>query len=237
MFRFLLRHENKIFGAILLPIAVRCWMQLADSTKDQFIYNYHGIYSIPLLSLAVGLFSSIYTSVIAFILITKESPQARYHTFWPNVLAVLGGCGIYIFGILQPAETRPLGVTLPLLLIALGSALVVTSLFYLRRSFSVTPQAFSLRRSGPYAIVRHPIYAGNIISLSGLALLFGTCQALLLSIVISLLQLCRAYFEERLLLSEFPEYEAYMSKVGSFLPRMSFLMRKSLSRVRLLRCG
>jgi protein-S-isoprenylcysteine O-methyltransferase Ste14 len=222
-FRYFLRYDNKIFGAILALIALSSWVRFINNVQDQWVYVYHGIYSTPLLSLAVVLLSAIYTSAIGFILLTKASPMARYDTFWPNFLAALGGFGVYLFGLLEPAHVRLAGVTLPLLLLAGGAALVLLSLLYLRRSFSVTPQARSLSQRGPYAIVRHPMYLGNILSLLGLALLFGTWQAFLLSTAVSLLQISRAYFEERLLLSNFPDYEAYMSNVGAFIPRLGHL--------------
>ncbi len=200
-------------------IAASSWVRFVNITHDLWWYIYNGIYFTPLLSLAVILLSAIYTTAMAIILLAKANPKARYDTFWPNFLAVLGGFGVYIFGILEPGRTRLLGVTFPFLVLAAGAALILLSLLYLRRSFSVTPQALSLNQSGPYAIVRHPMYAGNIVSLSGLALLYGTWQALLLSIAISLLQIGRAHFEERLLRSTFPDYKVYMSNVGSFFPR------------------
>jgi protein-S-isoprenylcysteine O-methyltransferase Ste14 len=224
----LLRYDNQLFGAILLPIAVSAWVNFFNNTKEQLVYVRHGIYSTPLLALAVVFSSAVYASTMAIILITKARPRARYNTFWPNFLAVFGGFGVYLFGMLEPPQARLVGAGLPLLLLASGPALALLSLFYLRRSFSVTPQADRLCRCGPYAIVRHPMYIGHILSLFGLALLFGTWQALLLSAALSLLQLRRAYFEERLLLSSFSDYRAYMSNTGSFFPRLGHLkMRKT----------
>ena len=228
VFHRLLRHDNQLFGAILLPIAVSAWVTFFSNTKEHWVYVRHGIYSTPLLALAVVLSSAVYASTMAIILITKARPRARYDTFWPNFLAAFGGFGVYLFGMLEPSQARLVGAGLPLLLLASGPALALLSLFYLRRSFSVTPQADRLCRSGPYAIIRHPMYIGHILSLLGLALLFGTWQALLLSAALSLLQLRRAYFEERLLLSNFSEYPAYMSNTGSFFPRLRHLrMRKT----------
>ena len=228
VFHRLLRHDNQLFGAILIPIAVSAWVNLFNNIKEQLVYVRHGIYSTPLLALAVVFSSAVYASTMAIILTTKASPRARYDTFWPNFLAAFGGFGVYLFGMLEPPQARLVGAGLPLLLLASGPALALLSLFYLRRSFSVTPQADRLCRSGPYAIVRHPMYIGHILSLLGLALLFGTWQALLLSTALSLLQLRRAYFEERLLLSNFSDYRAYMSNTGSFFPQLGRLkMRKT----------
>src|SRR6202040_246475 len=102
---------------------------------------------------------------------------------------VLGGFGVYMYALLPPADTRPVGVTVPLLLMAAGSALVLLSLVYLRYSFSVTPQARTLNYEGPYSVVRHPMYVGNILSLLGLGLLIGTPESLFLSLLMSVLQI------------------------------------------------
>jgi protein-S-isoprenylcysteine O-methyltransferase Ste14 len=223
----LLRHDNQLFGVTLIPIAVSAWVNLFSNIKEQFVYARHSIYSTPLLALAVIFASAVYASTMAIILLTKARPRARYDTFWPNFLAAFGGFGVYLFGMLEPPQARLVGAGLPLLLLASGPAFALLSLFYLRRSFSVTPQADRLCQSGPYAIVRHPMYIGHILSLLGLALLFGTLQALVLSTALLLVQLRRAQFEERLLLSNFSDYRAYMSNTGSFFPRLRHLkMRK-----------
>jgi protein-S-isoprenylcysteine O-methyltransferase Ste14 len=218
--RLFWKYDNQILGAALVPLAISSWIRLIHDVQANWVYIYHGIYATPLLSLSVVAFSALYTSIISLLLITKPNPLGRYEIFIPNFLALLGGFGVYLFALLTPAYNRPVGVTLPLLMLLLGSALVLLSLIYLRRSFSVTPQARLLSHSGPYGVVRHPMYVGNIISLLGLGLLIGTSEAVLLSLVMSAIQIGRASFEERLLLSHFPTYGAYMAEVGGFVPRI-----------------
>jgi protein-S-isoprenylcysteine O-methyltransferase Ste14 len=167
-------------------------------------------------------------STCSAILLAARKPVARYETLLPNLSAVLAGFGIYAFGLLTPAETRPFGLILPLSLLAMGAAIVLLALIYLKRAFSVTPQARTVVRNGPYALVRHPMYIGNILSITAWGLIIGTPAALALSLGACALQICRAYYEDRLLTTTFPEYREYMSNVNAFIPRLDFYRRARL---------
>ena len=53
------------------------------------------------------------------------------------------------------------------LLATIGLAYSVWGLAYLRRSFSIVPEARRLVTGGPYALSRHPVYLGEIIGAMG----------------------------------------------------------------------
>ena len=217
---WLLDHESRIFGVVLAGMGVDQWRTLIVRLDEYWVYLVNGIYGTPLLSLSVTALSALYMTFVALILLLARKPLARYETLMPNLLAVIAGFGIYCFGLLTPAETRPMGLYLPLTLLAAGVAIVLWSLSYLRRAFSVVPQARTVIRTGPYAYIRHPMYVGNILTITGLGLLLSTPVALVLSLVISALQVCRARYEDRLLSSTFVDYGAYMSQVNAFIPRL-----------------
>jgi protein-S-isoprenylcysteine O-methyltransferase Ste14 len=74
-------------------------------------------------------------------------------------------------------------------------------------------------RSGPYAIVRHPIYAGMLLALLGTTLVASTVGSLLgfVLAIISLWQ--KACIEEQFLMIEFGEqYSKYQSEVKFLIP-------------------
>lgn len=216
--KLFLRLDNKILGLILVPLALNILINLYNATIHYWPYIAGGMNAQPILSLLTGAFSAIYVTATAGLLLTAGSPIAREEAFLPNLFALLGAFGVYIFALLTPAQPPLVNLWLPLALMAMGAGLVLLSLLYLRRSFSVTPQAHSMRQGGPYAFIRHPMYAGNILSVFGLGLLIGTAESLLLSSMIAGLQMARVHFEERVLLSAFPEYRKYKGKVGAFLP-------------------
>jgi protein-S-isoprenylcysteine O-methyltransferase Ste14 len=100
----------------------------------------------------------------------------------------------------------------------LGLGFSVYSLFKLGRSFSIIPQARGFVQSGPYKYLRHPLYLGEIITVSGFVLshlMISTVAILLLVIV---MQAYRALREEGILASTFPEYHKYMSRTWRFVP-------------------
>jgi protein-S-isoprenylcysteine O-methyltransferase Ste14 len=66
--------------------------------------------------------------------------------------------------------------------------------------------------TGPYAIVRHPMYAGFILLFLGVPLMLGSGWAFVpVSVVLAAL-IIRTIFEDRILQKKLPGYEAYTKK-------------------------
>ncbi len=104
------------------------------------------------------------------------------------------------------------------LCLAVGLTWALYSLSYLGNRFSIVPEARGLVTSGPYRLVRHPIYLGEIIAGFGLVLptLFSL-HAVVFAIFLGA-QLLRTYFEERVLRSTYPQYEAYARHTHRLIP-------------------
>ena len=67
--------------------------------------------------------------------------------------------------------------------------------------------------TGPYAVVRHPMYAAASVFLVGTALLLGSWYGLAVGALIVISAAVRAVKEERVLRAELPGYDAYMTRV------------------------
>lgn len=66
--------------------------------------------------------------------------------------------------------------------------------------------------TGPYAIVRHPMYAGVILMLSGWPLLLGSCWLYIPVAAIDALVVLRMLLEDRTLRRELPGYAEYAER-------------------------
>jgi protein-S-isoprenylcysteine O-methyltransferase Ste14 len=67
--------------------------------------------------------------------------------------------------------------------------------------------------TGPYAIVRHPMYSGALIMLLGTPLALGSWCGLLMFMLITLVIVWRLLDEERYLSKHLPGYSDYKEKV------------------------
>jgi protein-S-isoprenylcysteine O-methyltransferase Ste14 len=67
--------------------------------------------------------------------------------------------------------------------------------------------------SGPYALVRHPMYAGALLYLLGTPLVLGSWIGLAALPVIVVLLIARIFIEESTLRRGLPGYSEYMSRV------------------------
>ena len=101
-----------------------------------------------------------------------------------------------------------------------GTLLSFWPIWYMRRSFSIEPAARELATDGPYRLARHPIYATQILMYLGMFLMHATLSFALAMVAWFIVLHVRVGYEERVLSSEYPEYERYQSRVGAFWPRL-----------------
>ena len=101
----------------------------------------------------------------------------------------------------------------------LGTIMGCFALWELKRSFSIMVEVRRLITKGIYSKVRHPLYAGEILHLLGIAMVFNNMAAYGLFLFLFLMQALRAILEERKLSSHFSEYEDYKAGTGFFLPK------------------
>ena len=67
--------------------------------------------------------------------------------------------------------------------------------------------------SGPYRIVRHPGYAGNLLALPGIALALGSVWTLIPAVIALIITALRTALEDRTLQEDLPGYRAYAGRV------------------------
>ena len=113
---------------------------------------------------------------------------------------------------------------LGLLMLAVGIAFAVWARLYLGRNWSGTvtvKQNHELIRSGPYRLVRHPIYTGLLLAILGTAVAFGEWRGLLAFALLTGSLSLKLRIEERFMSESFPkEYARYRAEVPALIPHI-----------------
>ena len=116
-----------------------------------------------------------------------------------------------------PLLAQPGGV--PLAPEAVSAALMIFGLLAsiwaklsLRRSFGIVAANRGVKTSGPYTLIRHPMYAGYLVIQVGFLLFSPTLWNLLIYVAAASLQLLRMQAEEEILRQD-PTYRDYADRV------------------------
>lgn len=105
------------------------------------------------------------------------------------------------------------------LLALVGGALQAWALAAIRMRAAVPASGDALVETGPYARLRHPIYAGLLLEFAGIALVKPTGPSALACGLGALWAVLQARLEELDLLQRLPAYRSYMDRVPRFVPR------------------
>jgi protein-S-isoprenylcysteine O-methyltransferase Ste14 len=159
--------------------------------------------------------------ILSAVLFAVRRPALTKSATWRSRIAAIVGTWMMPLLILLPL-TRTAGAVLTLSTIGLIATQIIAfwALFTLRRSFSVFPEARALIRTGPYALVRHPLYAIYF----AMYAMFLLPRLSILALVVTALGLAceiwRAHEEEAILGAAFSEYSEYAAATPRFVPRL-----------------
>lgn len=147
--------------------------------------------------------------VVAAYLIRR--PARTVSRRWGDWLLAFGGT----FGgvLMRPVGAHPQwGITTGLALQLVGLAICVASFLALGRSFGFVAADRGLVQRGPYAVVRHPIYASYLLLQLGYVLQSISLRNALVMVFASGCNIGRAIVEDRLLTTN-EEYSTYRRHV------------------------
>lgn len=158
--------------------------------------------------LGVAFFAEQMWVVVAYLI---RRPARSVSRRWGDWLLAFGGT----FGgvLFRPIGAHPQwGVTTGLVVQLVGLGICVVSFLALGRSFGFVAADRGLVQRGPYAIVRHPIYASYLLLQFGYVLQSISLRNALVMVFASGCNIGRAVVEDRLLATN-EEYRAYRSRV------------------------
>jgi protein-S-isoprenylcysteine O-methyltransferase Ste14 len=159
-----------------------------------------------------------FLTVLIVTFAARRPPKRRAHGFYPRFVAVVGTW--LTVGIVQ-LPRQQISAELyfvSLILLIAGTAFSVYSAIALARSISILPEARRLVTRGPYSLVRHPLYVGEFVATTGLAIQFLMPWALMLLGLHCFFQFERMRNEEQVLIRAFENYREYMSRTARLLP-------------------
>lgn len=147
--------------------------------------------------------------VVVFLLTRRMTSEvSRNPTDW--LLAIFATCGPLLVnttegtGVVSPAVAAGLWLA--------GTLVQVSAKLALGRSFGCVAAHRGLKQSGPYHFLRHPMYAGYMISHVAFLLMNPTTWNIAVYALCDVIQIPRILAEERLL-SRDPAYQAYCAEV------------------------
>ena len=152
---------------------------------------------------------------ISLVIVAKPT-DTRDFSITPVLLTVAGTFCIILVSLDTGIQLVPRIVSQTIMVI--GICWQILSKIYLGRSFGLLPAHRSVVDTGPYRLIRHPIYFGYFINHVGFLLNQFSLYHLMILTIVYLFQFGRMYYEEKTL-SRSEEYRQYKERVKKrFIP-------------------
>jgi protein-S-isoprenylcysteine O-methyltransferase Ste14 len=195
-----------------LPLAVRAWNLLharRPGTPRLELAFVEEAATVAFLALVVALF-----------VIRHRGLRGEHAALLPATVALSGTFLLNGVGYLPVPDTTSAAALMASSVVVIGGTLwSIWSLATLGRCFGILPEARGLVTGGPYRLVRHPVYVGEIVSAIGLLLAKPEAKIAVIFLAFVGLQYWRTVYEERALVIAFPEaYPAYARRVARLVP-------------------
>ncbi|HEY3063944.1 MAG TPA: isoprenylcysteine carboxylmethyltransferase family protein [Chloroflexota bacterium] len=198
-----------------LPLAARVWSlvqsirQTSQPTPyDQAMLLQEAV-TIVFLALVVILFA-----------VRRRGIEGQRATWREGLVALVGTFLLNVVAYLPVDATTETGTLLASsVIVVVGTLFTIWSLATLGRCFGLLPEVRGLVLRGPYRMVRHPVYLGELVASLGILVAKPHPVIALTLAAFVVLQYWRTVFEERALAAAYPgEYPAYRARVPRLVP-------------------
>jgi protein-S-isoprenylcysteine O-methyltransferase Ste14 len=195
-----------------MPLGARVW-GLAHSTRVESLHGQarllQEVVTVVFLALVVILFA-----------VRRRAIKGQRATLGQAMVALVGTFLLNVVAYVPIDEsTSTAGLLASSGVVLLGTLFTIWSLAILGRCFGLFPEVRGLVLRGPYRLVRHPVYLGEVVSALGLLLAKPHPLVVVVFLAFVGLQYWRTVYEERALAAAYPtEYPAYMRQVPRLVP-------------------
>jgi protein-S-isoprenylcysteine O-methyltransferase Ste14 len=159
-----------------------------------------------------------FLGLMSVLFLIRLEPIEKARGIVPRIMAIAGTFFMSLVTFFPRANLTIVQTVIASSICLLGTAMSIFVLTHLGRSYSLMAEARRLVTTGPYRIIRHPLYVTEELATFAVMMQFLSFSTLLIFLVHVLIQFQRMKNEEAVLEKAFPEYQAYRSSTARLIP-------------------
>ncbi|HEY1710294.1 MAG TPA: isoprenylcysteine carboxylmethyltransferase family protein [Rhizomicrobium sp.] len=161
---------------------------------------------------------ALFAAIQVVLFCVRELPVVKAQGWAPRAAALVGANTALLLLLLPMAHPEGALSVISAICAVGGTAAGCFVLLWLGRGFSILPQARKFVVSGPYRVVRHPLYLAELIALFGAMWQYRQPWSFAIFALTTAAQFPRMDFEEAILADAYPGYRAYAIRTARLFP-------------------